>query len=79
MLLLPDKLDNYAIYRIDDSNLAGAGAVPIRISDNSMFNSKPIYAFYSSCTEKPERFSFIYKEGNNYQIDSERIISDIGC
>jgi hypothetical protein len=54
-----------------------AGVDPVELSESELtsLSGKTVLAFYSSCTSKPNRFQFIYVDGDYIDKDGEPSVS----
>jgi hypothetical protein len=77
-LNFPQDMSKYAIYKIDDSKVTTEGLKITKLSDTALFKGKKVYAFYSSCNSKPDRFQFIYSD-SGYSKNSGRVITNTEC
>lgn len=81
-LTLPDELSGLDIKHIKDQTDWKTGVVPETVDDNQkdLMKGKTILGFYSSCTNKPHRFQFIYvSDLANLERDENRYIKNDDC
>lgn len=80
-LTLPQNLSGIPIYHIiDQSDLTEGITVTEVTSEKNEMKGKTILAFYSSCTNKPHRFQFIYVPNlANLKKDEDRYIKNDSC
>lgn len=75
LVKLQNKKGIYA-YRINDEKVHEGKGLQLPAQQTYIAENSTIYAFYSSCKNKPLRFQFIYVEDNKFSLDDQHIITN---